>query len=1014
MRRDFFLAFVLLVGLSWPAGAVPPGATMQVVAVPRGVDPAVWADVRSRYPWLADADRILLAKVLSKVKRDTPEKEASVQAWLRADPRARAAQVAAAARTDLGASAGRLTAWASAVPSASGAAPADPAQAAGTNRPGEVPATGPGGVVGTDSGPVGEVSRAVTRREQLDDVAKRIVEFAWKEPAEGKSFIKPETRGRADQRPAFERVAAEVVGRDDRRAAALHLYYVLGPSRPAPAWVLGDERLKSLLVTDRALFAGFESRLAGCLDRWRHDAAGGAARTCEGQADRGQTRTPYQGDPAWVGDFVLDAGAEAARLLSALGRNPIELAGPDGTPGAGPAPGGGPRPPLSRRASAEFTTDQLFGKWGDRNVFSLDGRILALTVRTRQTVSGEPPRAVISHQLGLYDISNDNDIYGKRMDIDKLGDQSFSLIPGGKTYNISLTAQGGDVAFSITRPDGTKPEMSSGRPMPTVNELFQDRAQRALASGNRVMIGGKAYRVTGESATTGNLIFWDEAQLEASRRAINGGFAGQAARYWVPSMMAPVNEMRDGRAQNLSESVPLNFQAGNGKWQGLRWDGVTWVPAEGEEFKPRPAQRPADGAPTAGGPTGPGVAPDGGPTTPPAGGGRTDADGWPLLDRLSAAAPRAARLNSQLSARAKERVRFYALPDDVVSDGPGQRVLVLLDKAAPDRGKLFAPPYVGIAYPTRTPPSQGSETEAVVNGKIFLARTDRGAGFVDLEAVVAERGAISKGLLGYYVKDGGAKTVDKVTDIAILPTILGAAGYGAEADRAAANMRSILEAEAPVRNWSLGGTEFRGADSFLRAGVVGANGERFWCVYPEKKLCNQGGTEAPGTVPAAGAGFPLDPAATTIAPDETFQASVEVNGKPAARVAPQPADAALYLSVDGEKRSWYLMTMLTNNAGQKRKIQPTLVFSNRTEPNGARRLDLPQGLTLHAVRVKGELPDQMPLRMGPLQGDVAAAGYISAHRGGACVGVVAVWGGTWQAACGKCGASWEGGRCVGN
>lgn len=901
-----------------------------------------------------------------------------------------------------------------------GPGPADPAPVTRA-EPGPVPTLPPGQAMGAES-PVSEIGREIVSDNQFGDVAKRLTEFTWLERAGNKSFIHPDTRKRAGQRESLGIVMKDVVKQPNRRQAALWVYYVIGAGAQVPDWVQKSTATKKYLVDDRALLKNGEEKLVECLGRWQHDPKDAPITYCNKAPDPGQKRIPYQADPPWVSDFVLDAGANAQALLSALTRGATNIVNSVGSaPGTTPTVPGGPgprKPGIPGAASKDFTVDQLFGKWGDRNVFSLDGRIVALVVRTRQTVvAGNPPKTVISHQLGLYDISNEGDIYGRRFDMDKPGEQTFSLIPGGKQFKVTLTAEGGDMKIAIARPDGTPPVMSNINPnMPSVNELYQDRAKKALDSGNRVVIDGKAYRVTGEAAGTGNLIFWDEKQLEASRSSIEGGYPGATARSWVPSMMASVNKQTDGRAQNISNEVPLGIMGANGQWQGLRWNSAVgiWEPAEGKVFEPKPTNPDVPTSTrtvTSGGST----SGDGPPATPPAGTGSRDADGWPYLDRLLATAPRAAALNAKLSAKAKEHVRFYALPDEVLSDGPGKRLLVLLDKAAPSESKLFGPPYVGISFADDPPAAQGSEAEAIVNGRILLASTDRGTGFVDLEKVVAEGGSIKSGLLGYYVKGGKANTITKVTDMMVLPSILVAAGYPKEAeDAAVANLNSLIEKEA-VKTWSIGGTEFRGKNTSLVAGVMGKNGERFYCVYPEIKLCNQGGDAAPSTVPTVGQGFPLDPAAITNVDDTAFQANLEVSGKPATRVElkPQPADAALYIVTEGEKKSWYIMALVTSPA-RKTKFQPTLVFGSGGDT--VKRLDLPAGLELHSITVKGTAPESIPLRMGPLEGEVAKAGYIGAYGSQAadsCIGVVAVWGGTWQAACGKCGALWEGGRCVG-
>lgn len=848
-------------------------------------------------------------------------------------------------------------------------------------------------------------------------IAARITEWTWKELEGGRSFIGPD--GKKQPRERFLSAAEELVKNDVSSQAAVDFYYIIGPGDNVPAWVTASKDLSGLLVSGRSAFAGFEKKFIECLDRWVYDPKGAPVTYCGGAPDPGQKRTPYAGDPAWLPPFVMDGGKEARSLLRAKGIPPLELVLRIGnSPGTTPrAPGetGERRVSLPSRPATNFATPDLFGKWGDRNVFALDGRILSIVLRTEQTFEGDPPKAVLKQQLGLYDISNESDLYGRRFEFDKPSEQTMSLIEGGKNYRIVLEAKGSDTLIKITRPDGTEPDVSSGgHTLPTLNELFQMRAQKALDSGNRAIIGGKAYRVTGEATTTGNLIFWDEAQLEASRSSIQGGFAGAAAREWTPAMMARVNHNKDGRPQNLGSEVSLGTQVG-GKWQGLRWNSEfeVWDPAEGDEFKPKPAPKPPTGTPPGEGsqPTQPTTPATAGPGQSGAKPDPAQADGWPgeISGGYRSDNPRAARLNAALSAAAKERVRFYSIAEEGVPKGPGQRVMGVTSKTPFEKQNIFHPHSMGLWPPGvgGTASATSEQEEVVFSGRVLATKTDRGITFVDLEKIVAEGGDYKTGGLGSYLVGAG---ISEVTDIQVLGTALGAAGYGAKTEEAIANVRKALAAEAPVKTWNVSGPEFgKGA---LKAGVNGKNGDVFYCVYPTFKVCNQGADSAPDSVPNVGQGFPLDPTSTTLA-DGAFRDSTELaNGKKLTRVDPKPADAALYFNEEDGKKSWYIaFGMTSKEGGARRSKDPTLAFRDPA----ADRVKLPKDIHIGGLTLKGAFPDQVTLSM--TKGDqptIEAAGFISAvgQSKDTCLGVVAWWGMTKAVACDRCGAKMDGAVCV--
>ncbi|MBI5596633.1 MAG: hypothetical protein HY928_11135 [Elusimicrobia bacterium] len=904
-----------------------------------------------------------------------------------------------------------------------GTLPPDPAPSTRRN-PGPVPNLPDGKPLGAETGPIGEIGREVTTAEQMDDIAKRIAEFTWNSHGE-KSFIHPESRSQSPQEGIVLESVRTVVRRPERRQHALWIYYVIGAGSSVPSWVAKSSATKKYLIDERALLKDGENKLVDCLGRWQFDAKDAPVQYCNKQPDQGQRRNPYQGKPEWAAAFILDAGTESQYILQALQRGVTDIARSVGTaPNSGPrVPGGsgGRIPALPAAPSSEFGVGQLFGAWGDPNVFSLDGRLLSLVVRTKRTIGpGDPPSVELTHELGLYDISNPSDIYGKRIPIDQYGSKVMALIGGGKQYKIDLTPSGDDVNISIARPEGSTKDPADAMPvfgnppgqMPSINSLFQNRAKKALESGNRVMIAGRAYRVTGEATNTGNLLFWDEQDLEAQRAAIEIPGAGMSARRWMPAMMTEVNKLQDGQPRNLSNKVSLGRNIG-GKWQGLQWNegaGI-WEPAEGDDFKPVPTAKPDIPGPQ----PGPGTQPSTPATANPGqGGARPDpaqTDGWPgeIQGGYRSDNPRAARLNEALSPAAKERVRFYAISEEALPKGPGQRVMGVTSKTPFDKQNIFHPHTLGLWPPGMggTASAASEQEEIVLSGRVLASKTDRGITFVDLEKVSAEGGDYKTGDLGYYLI--GAEIKD-IADIQVLGTVLRAAGFGAKADEAVANLRKALAAEAPVKGWNVSGPEFgKGA---LKAGVNGKNGDVFYCLYPEYKVCNQGAENAPDRVPNVGQGFPLDPTSTTQV-DGAFRDATELaSGKKLTRVDPKPADAALYFNEEDGKKSWYIaFAMTSQGGGARRSKEPTLAFRDPAD----NRVKLPKDIQIGGLTLKGPAPDQVNLSV--TKGDqptIEASGFIAAtgQSKDACLGVVAWWGMDKKAACDRCGAKMDGAACV--
>lgn len=985
-----------------PTQPAPPAAD----AAPEGVDADVWAEVNAKYgAGLSADDKALLGKVLTHVKKNNPDKYAGVQAWLQKDPKAHASKVAQAAKArGVPAAAAELLEWASAgAPTGAGPATGAPASGAPSSGRADPPAVGEGKPVGQDGGPPERLQRGMKHEDRWPDVAARIIAWSWPENARG-SFITPEARKNPLTKAAYESAMKEAVKETANWGAAVNVYYILGPGEPVPAWVTGDPALKELLVDAQVRIK--EEKLVEvleqCLDKWRHGAKGSRPEKCDKTPDANQVRVPYPGGknelPKWPNHFLKDAGHEATVLLQSIrvGKDPISetinnSAGtvPDATGGSGQR-----QTRLPAMPSTSFGMDHLFGKWGDPNVFHLDGRLISINLRTRQTFEGDPPRAVLRQELGIYDISNAAEVYGRRLDIQSSGEKTFDLKPGGKSYKISFVPDGSDVKIQVTRPDGTAPTFGSGATAPpTLNQMYQNRANQALASGNRVKVGDKFYRVTGESASTGNLLFWDEAELQRSQSLITSGFAGSTARDWVPSMMAAVVTSIDGRAQPISNAVPLGKQVG-GEWQGLRWNegqGI-WIPAQGEEFKPKVPAAPSTGTPAT--PPGGGQQPPGNPTTPTTPG----TPGGPAPTPAAAEAT-VARLNSELGPEAAKRVVFF-VPDGLAF-GRHLGVARRGEDGKPIQGKMSLVMFPGLG-------DGGTNLrEAIHKGRYLVTSTDKGLQVDDMLKYDFVDGKIYGTVGATLSKD---KVVKDVTDREALALVLAAAGFQASEAQIMANH---AKAVGNVTQWTVVGYDSRHEKPHLNV-LLGTS--KCVRIHPKYDPAGCTGDESvTATVPGVGQGMALDSVGgATQVGDTAFYDSTEIGTAKVTRVEPKAARAGLYLAVDGEKKNWYLTFLIKPKEGGEYKRTHIAFRNAASEAVGVQVEAPPSGLQIGGVTLKGALVETAMKASASDSGDLSKAGFIGAYTGsnGACVGVVAWWGVDLKTACDRCGAKMAGNACV--
>ncbi|TPW20303.1 MAG: hypothetical protein FD126_1822, partial [Elusimicrobia bacterium] len=563
------------------------------------------------------------------------------------------------------------------------------------------------------------------------------------------------------------------------------------------------------------------------------------------------------------------------------------------------------------------------------------------------------------NQLGLYDISNPAEIYGMRFDIDKTGEQVLSLKSGGKQYKVNLTVEGEDTKINIARAQGDAKPVFGGKEtsFPSVNEMFRMRAEKALNSAERVVIGGEAYRVTAESAGTGNLLFWSEKELERQRGGISKPGAGLWARNLAPTAMAEVNKVQSGAIVNVGDEVPLGFKAANGAWQGLRFnrDSGVWVPAEGDQFKPKPTVVTAPttpSTPTTGGPTTPGN-----PTTPGTPGGPAPTP--------AAAEATVARLNSELGPEAVKRVVFF-VPRDLGFGrhlGVGRRG----EDGQPIQGQMTLVAFPGLG-------DGGTNLrEAIHKGRYLVTSTDKGFQVDDLLKYDVVDGK-TFGTVGVTLaKD---KVVKDVTDKEALELVLAAAGFKASLTQIMANLEKAV---GNVTQWTVNGFDSRHEKPHLNV-LLGTS--KCVRIYPKFDTagCN-GDDSVSNTVPGVGQGMALDPVGGATQAGETgFLDSTEIGTTKVTRVEPKAARAALYLAQDGEKKNWYLSFLIKpKDAGDYKRTH--VAFRNaKSEASGIVVEAPPSGLRLGGVTLKGAFVETTMKASASEAGDLAKAGFIGYPR----------------------------------
>ena len=226
-----------------------------------------------------------------------------------------------------------------------------------------------------------------------------------------------------------------------------------------------------------------------------------------------------------------------------------------------------------------WSAANLFGRWGDRNVFYLDGRAISMVARSERTFEGSPPGAVMTAQLGIYDITNTNDVYGRRFLIN-CRDATFTLDdtssnPTAREYRLRIDPNG-NIDFRRVRGDNDFEFPGGVGSIPTLRDVFQMRADRVLNSNSTVRIAGQTYYPTNESSDRQYWQLWSQRTVDRLREGRSTGVYIEADHIAYVSERGP-----DGRL--LRARGPVKLGQIGGVWYDLAWNDQEeiWVPVAG-------------------------------------------------------------------------------------------------------------------------------------------------------------------------------------------------------------------------------------------------------------------------------------------------------------------------------------------------------------------------------------------------------------------------------------------------
>lgn len=356
------------------------------------------------------------------------------------------------------------------------------------------------------------------------DAGLRLAEFLLQPDSAGKSFV-----GDGVDRKALEAVAREWGETSGGPGTVAVLYFVAGPGATVPGWATRDPLLAKTFTSGMK----WEGRLRIALADW----------TAKSQISKTQEKSQ-------VTAFLIDAAAKASTVFDDRRTKEeidLSIAGNDNSAPVVPDTTRSPGTRLDG-ASRQYTIDDLYRDGavvvnvagpGDAN-----SRTISMKIYTKRMPDGS-----MRNEIGIFDITDTNDIFGQRFPIDS-GNKSFVLddrTPGHKKYELSFGAadKDGNRTITFARPG------AGGAPLKTdVSDLFKKRAEQAAGMGNIVRVGGQEFYTLPQGGARSSLALFPKNLIDSRGTG--------DPRDLVPMLCAEVGKRgSDGRNEHLGGKPPL-------------------------------------------------------------------------------------------------------------------------------------------------------------------------------------------------------------------------------------------------------------------------------------------------------------------------------------------------------------------------------------------------------------------------------------------------------------------------
>ena len=409
-----------------------------------------------------------------------------------------------------------------------------------------------------DNNPVNALSKILSENSAArKDAGERASKFLL-DTVDGKSFVDSGVNTNALGAVAREWGEKEAAGR------VAMFYFVAGPGLAVPGWAAKDPILSKTFTTGMK----WEGRLRLALADWT-----------------GKSRIDKTKEKTQVTAFLNDAADKASKVFDdAREKKEIDLSveGNDNT---------GVKPPDTRRsagttldgASRQYTIEDLYqdpgAKWGNvSGPNDKNSRTISMKIYTKRM-----PDGTTRDEIGIFDITDRNDIFGQRFPIDS-GDQSFTLddrTAGHKKYELKfVTGPDGDRTVTFNRPGGG-PGIST-----SVSELFKMRAAQATGMGNIVTVNGEEFYTLPQGGVRSALALFPKGLLDGPVKD---------ARDLKPTLYAEIGVRGpDGRNVNMpsdgktgphlgkvgDKEYRLEFNKDTGVWEVKEGAGTWWKPKE--------------------------------------------------------------------------------------------------------------------------------------------------------------------------------------------------------------------------------------------------------------------------------------------------------------------------------------------------------------------------------------------------------------------------------------------------